>query len=431
MPAARHFHVHMPRFHTLPDWLAWQETLHPKKIDPGLERVAVVAERLQLLHPQCTVITVAGTNGKGSSVALLESVLLAAGYRTGCYTSPHLFRYNERIRVQGEVLDDAALCAAFACVDAARGDETLSYFEFGTLAALWLFSRASLDIMVLEVGMGGRLDAVNVVAANAALITSIGIDHSDWLGSDRETIGWEKAGIMRAGRPAICSDPHAPQSIKNRALQLGAPWYCLGQQFSYRQTANGWDWQGEQRAYEGLPLPALAGSHQLDNAAGVLMALETLAADYPVSRTAIEQGLQQLRLAGRCQVQTGTVEYIFDVAHNADSARRLAQLLQDRPVAGVTRLVLAMLNDKDSHRFASELAATVDYWYLATLAGERGLTASALHGQLGQLVSASEVRCFQSVADAFRQAQAAAASGDRLVICGSFVTVAEALACHV
>lgn len=418
----------MPRFNTLSGWLAWQETLHPKKIDLGLERVAVVADRLQLLHPDCGVITVAGTNGKGSSVAMLESILLAAGYRTGCYTSPHLHRYNERIRIQAEEVDDASLCAAFARVDAARGDETLTYFEFGTLAALYLFSHASLDIILLEVGMGGRLDAVNVVAGNTALITSIDIDHSDWLGTDRETIGREKAGIMRAGRPVVCSDPHVPQSIVDRARELGSPLYCLGQHYNYRQTANSWDWQGSERTSEGLPLPSLAGTHQLENAAGALMVLETLAAEYPVDCAAIEKGLQQVSLIGRCQLQTGAVEYVFDVAHNVDSARRLAELLQYRPVAGNTRLVLAMLNDKDGRGFAGELAAVVDYWYLATLGGERGMAASTLREQLE---SVSGVYCYRSVADAFRQARAEAASGDRLVICGSFATVAEALACHV
>ena len=207
----------MTRFNSLSDWLLWQETLHPRKIDLGLERVAAVAKRLRLLQPDFGVITVAGTNGKGSSVAMLEAVLLAAGYRTGCYTSPHLQRYNERIRIQGQEVDDASLCAAFACVDEARGDETLSYFEFGTLAALTLFRREPLDVVLLEVGMGGRLDAVNILENDAALITSIGIDHSAWLGTDRESIGREKAGILRAGRSAVCSDPHPPRSIENMA----------------------------------------------------------------------------------------------------------------------------------------------------------------------------------------------------------------------
>ncbi|HAJ91901.1 MAG TPA: bifunctional tetrahydrofolate synthase/dihydrofolate synthase [Gammaproteobacteria bacterium] len=421
----------MPRFNSLPDWLAWQDTLHPEKIELGLERVAAVAGRLQLLQPDVAVITVAGTNGKGSSVALLESVLVAAGYRTGSYTSPHLQRYNERIRIQGKNVDDASLCTAFACVDAARGDETLTYFEFGTLAALVLFSRASLDIAILEVGMGGRLDAVNILENDAALITSISIDHSAWLGADRESIGQEKAGILRAGRPAICSDPQPPLSVANRAGELGAHWYCLGQQFSYQSTGNSWCWQGVDQYYKDLPLPSLAGKHQLDNAAGVLMTLEALAGDYPVTRAAIEQGLQSATLSARCQIQAGDIELVFDVAHNAGSAACLAQMLTNRPVAGATRLVLAMLNDKAINEFTALLASSVDHWYLATLGGERGLTAQGLRERMYRAGIEQDIRCFQDVSGAFRQARAEADNGDRLVVCGSFVTVAEALACHV
>jgi dihydrofolate synthase/folylpolyglutamate synthase len=421
----------MPRFSSLSDWLSWQETLHPRKIDLGLERVAAVAERLQLLQPDYTVVTVAGTNGKGSSVALLESILLAAGYRTGCYSSPHLLRYNERIRVQGKEVDDASLCAAFARVDEARGDVTLSYFEFGTLAALILLTQASPDIVLLEVGMGGRLDAVNILAADVALITSIGIDHSAWLGTDRETIGREKAGIMRTDRPAICSDPAPPASLESRARELGAHWFGLGQQFSYQNNENNWSWQGVDSHYEDLPLPSLAGNHQLDNAAGVLMVIEVLAADFPVERAAIEQGLKAVALPARCQIQSGDVEVVFDVAHNADSAESLVRVLGERQVAGSTRLILAMLDDKDIEGFTMVLAAVVDRWYLATLSGERGLTANTLRERMCLAGTATDVHCFQDVSTAFRQAKAESGSGDRLVICGSFVTVAEALASHV
>lgn len=421
----------MPRFSSLSDWLSWQETLHPRKIDLGLERVAAVAERLQLLQPDYTVVTVAGTNGKGSSVALLESILLAAGYRTGCYSSPHLLRYNERIRVQGKEVDDASLCAAFARVDEARGDVTLSYFEFGTLAALILLTQASPDIVLLEVGMGGRLDAVNILAADVALITSIGIDHSAWLGTDRETIGREKAGIMRTDSPAICSDPAPPASLESRARELGAHWFGLGQQFSYQNNENNWSWRGVDSYYEDLPLPSLAGNHQLDNAAGVLMVIEALAADFPVARAAIEQGLKAVALPARCQIQSGDVEIVFDVAHNADSAESLVRVLGERQVAGSTRLILAMLDDKDIEGFTTVLAAVVDRWYLATLSGERGLTAKTLRERMCLAGTATDVHCFQDVSTAFRQAKAESGSGDRLVICGSFVTVAEALASHV
>ena len=421
----------MPRFNSLSDWLSWQETLHPRKIDLGLERVAAVAERLQLLQPDYAVVTVAGTNGKGSSVALLESVLLAAGYRTSCYTSPHLLRYNERIRIQGKEVDDASLCAAFARVDEARSDATLSYFEFGTLAALILLTQAAPDIVLLEVGMGGRLDAVNILAPDAALITSIGIDHSIWLGTDRETIGREKAGIMRPDSPVICSDPAPPASLESRAREVGANWFGLGQQFCYQNDENSWSWRGVDSCYEELPLPSLAGKHQLDNAAGVLMVLEALAADFPVTRAAIEQGLKSVALSARCQIQSGDVEIVFDVAHNTGSAESLARLLGERQVAGATRLILAMLDDKDIEGFTTVLAAVVDHWYLATLSGERGLTAKTLRERMCLAGTATDVHCFQDVSTAFRQAKAESGSGDRLVICGSFVTVAEALASHV
>jgi dihydrofolate synthase/folylpolyglutamate synthase len=342
-----------------------------------------------------------------------------------------LLRYNERIRIQGKDVDDASLCAAFARVDEARGDVTLSYFEFGTLAALILLTQAAPDIVLLEVGMGGRLDAVNILAPDAALITSIGIDHSAWLGTDREAIGREKAGIMRADSPVICSDPAPPASLESRARDLGATWFGLGQQFSYRRSESSWCWQGVDSRYEDLPMPSLVGKHQLENAAGVLMVLEALAADFPVTRAAIEQGLKAIALPARCQIQSGDVEMVFDVAHNPDSAESLAQVLGGHPVAGATRLILAMLEDKDVKEFTALLAAVVDHWYLATLTGERGLTAKTLRERMCLPGAATNVQCFQDVSAAFRQAKAEADSGDRLVICGSFVTVAEALSSHV
>ena len=362
----------MPRFDSLPAWLAWQETLHPKKIDLGLERVAAVADRLGLLQPEHGVITVAGTNGKGSSVALLATILEAAGYRVGSYTSPHLLRYNERIRISGQAVSDSELCHAFDRVDQARGQGTLSYFEFGTLAALHLFAGADLDIALLEVGMGGRLDAVNIINPDSALVTAIDIDHSAWLGADRESIGREKAGIFRHGRPAVCSDPSPPASVEQTAAGLGAMWFSLGQQFSYRAGADGWDWFGPDSSYRHLPAPALAGAHQLDNAAGVLMTLATLRERFPVQQQAVETGLRNTTLAGRFQSRPGRVDVIFDVAHNPASGRRLAQTLEEFPVTGRTWLVLGMLRDKDAAAFMDSLAHTVDHWCLASLDVERG-----------------------------------------------------------
>jgi len=421
----------MPRFISLADWLTWQETLHPRKIDLGLERVAGVAGRMQLLVPDHGVITVAGTNGKGSSIAMLEAILLSAGHRTGCYSSPHLLRYNERIRIAGKEIDDATLCAAFDAVDRARADTSLSYFEFGTLAALFIFSQSSLDIALLEVGMGGRLDAVNILDADAALVTAIDIDHSAWLGEDRETIGKEKAGIFRAGRPAICSDPEPPASVSRQAQTLSAHWYALGSEFDWAITARGWNWQTSGKVYEELPKPALPGTHQFDNAAGALMVLEALEERFPVKRTAIEQGLTTVLLPGRCQVLSGTIETILDVAHNPASAEKLVQLLRKRRIRGHTRLVLGMLADKDIATFIATLAPVVNDWYLATLPGDRGVSSRVLHQQIPGHGMHGVARQFPDVATAFRQAHADAEEGEQVVVCGSFVTVAEALACHV
>lgn len=418
----------MPRFHTLADWLAWQEGLHPRRIDLGLERVAAVADRLGLLHPDCTVVSVAGTNGKGSSVALLEAICRAAGYRTGSYTSPHLLRYNERIRIDGSEVSDDTLCTAFERIDRARNGQSLTYFEFGTLAALQLFSAARLDIAVLEVGMGGRLDAVNIIDADVALVTSIGIDHSAWLGADRETIGREKAGIFRRDRPAVCSDPSPPVSLQQFAIDCGARWYALGQRFTQHRAGQGWDWLGWRGTYAGLPLPALAGERQLDNAAGVLAVVQLLDEHLPVSRTAIVQGLRTVRLAGRLQVFPGQPPIILDVAHNPDSAAMLASELQAGPVAGRTWLVLGMLADKAAGAFADALDGCVDCWCLAGLGGERGLPAGQLWQRIAGSGNGRRIRLFDSIAAALDHAVDAAAPADRIVVSGSFMAVAEALA---
>jgi dihydrofolate synthase/folylpolyglutamate synthase len=419
----------MPRFDSLRAWLAWQETLHPQKIDLGLERVAAVADRMGLLRPDYGIITIAGTNGKGSSVALLAAILGAAGYRVGSYTSPHLLRYHERICIAGELARDGELCRAFDSVDRSRGQKTLSYFEFGTLAALYLFAEADLDIALLEVGMGGRLDAVNIIDPDAALVTAIDIDHSAWLGADRETIGREKAGIFRSGRPAICSDPEPPASLEKIAAGLGARWFSLGQDFTCKLTGCGWDWLGPDSSYRQLPPPALAGAQQFDNAAGVLMVLESLRDRFPVPRQAIEQGLRSVMLPGRFQVIPGAVDVILDVAHNPASGRRLAQTLQEATAGGHTWLVLGMLRDKDVAAFMESLVHTVDHWCLASLDVERGLPAAELRKSLPPAVN--DAHDFPSVTAACSYARAHAAAGDRVVVCGSFVTVAEAMACHV
>lgn len=414
------------RFSTLDDWLAWQETLHPRDIDLGLERVAAVADVLGLRHPSCVVITVAGTNGKGSSVALLAAVLAAAGFRVGRYTSPHLLRYNERINIAGRAVDDAALCGAFARIDAARGPHSLTYFEFGTLAALDLFARADLDVMLLEVGLGGRLDAVNIIDPDVALISAVDIDHVAWLGNDRETIGAEKAGIFRTGRAAVCGDPTPPDSVRARAREVQADWYGRDAAFAYRRARQGWDWIGAQRTISDLPLPALAGDHQLDNAAAVVQALECLQQRLPVDPAALAAGLLEVSLPGRLQRLPGTVERVLDVAHNAQGARALAQALADWPCAGRTLMVLGMLDDKDCAAFVQPLRDQVDHWFLCGLDAPRGLGGSELAARVA--LPAAQISVMGPAAEAYQAAMTAARAGDRVVVGGSFHTLAGCVA---
>ncbi len=404
----------------LADWLAYQERAHPKAIDLGLERSREVAQRLGLLPARATTLTVAGTNGKGSSVTLAAAIYQAAGYRTGRYLSPHLLRYNERIAIDGIEASDEALCRAFAAIEAARGDISLTYFEFGTLAALWLFREAAVEVQVLEVGLGGRLDSVNIVDADCALITNIGLDHTDWLGSDRDSIGYEKAGIMRPGRPAVSVELQPPRRLAEHADSIGVPLRRLGRDYDYVQHHDDrWDWHGAAARYASLPAPALDGEVQVRNAAGVLAAVEALRAMRPVPEAAIREALPALRLAGRFQ-QLGNT--ILDVAHNVESAAVLADNLRRQSVAGKTWLVLGMFADKPVEGVCALLAPLVQGAYFGGLPPPRGLPAAELrqraaHGGL-------EGEAAGTVAEAYRLAQARAASGDRVVVCGSFLTVA-------
>lgn len=418
------------RFSNLADWLLWQESLNPKEIDLGLDRVREVWARLASEPPRFAVVTVAGTNGKGSSVAMLESILRCAGYSVGAYTSPHLLRYNERVRLGGLEVSDAALVAAFDAVDRARADVPLTYFEFGTLAALTLFRDAGIDIAVLEVGLGGRLDAVNIIDADVALVTSIGIDHVDWLGPDRESIGREKAGIFRSGRPAVCADPEPPASVTAYAAHIGAPLYRLGPDFNYGLEPGGWRWDGLGRSRAALPLPALRGGVQLQNAAAVLAVLELLAERFPVDQNAVRRGLLELVLPGRFQVLPGPVEWILDVTHNPDGAKVLADNLRQHPCAGRTLAVVGMLEDKDVEGVARVLGQVVDQWYAAGLSASRGMPGTRLAERLGAAAAAAVQPC-DDVAAACAQADAAASVGDRVLVFGSFHTVAEAMQARV
>jgi len=414
-----------PRFSSLNDWLEWQKSLHPASIDLGLQRVGQLVDQLQCRVPAKILISVAGTNGKGSSVAMLEAILLRAGYRVGCYTSPHLFRYNERLRLQGEEVSDAALCESFARIDHARGENTLTYFEFGTLAALDIMARETLDVALLEVGLGGRLDAVNIVDADAALITNIGIDHTDWLGGDRDCIAREKAGIMRPGKPAVCGDADPPASLIAEADRIGVLWRVLGADFSIKQAGRGWHWQGRRSNYRDLPKPALAGSHQLANAASVLMVLEMLRECLPVTQTAIESGLKWVRLAGRIQTVPGRVEQVLDVSHNAQAAQALCDAIRQRPLPGKTHAVIGMMQDKDAESFVRALETVVSRWYPVGLQTDRASTAQQLAQRLASVIGTQRITTCASLAGAIEHLKAELRPGDRVLVCGSFYTVAE------
>lgn len=418
------------RFPSLDAWLSWQETLHPSTIELGLERSGRVLDVLRLRHPSHAVITVAGTNGKGSSVAMLDAILRAAGYCVATYTSPHLLCYNERIRIDGEMVSDAALCEAFERVDQARGEISLTYFEFGTLAAFDLFARADLDCAILEVGMGGRLDAVNLLDADVALVATIDVDHAAWLGPDRETIAREKAGIFRQGRPAVCSDPHPPATLLAEAARLGAELHRLGHEYAFRRHEQQWEWWSGAQRRDALPLPALRGASQLENAAGVLMALALINERLPVNQQQVRQGLLQVTLPGRFQVVPGTVTQVWDVAHNPESAEELARNLRLMPCRGRTRAVVGMLGDKDLAGALLPLQGVIDEWYLATLAVPRGASAARLQEVLAT-GGVEKARCFDSVTAAHVTALAEAGPADRVVTFGSFFTVAEVMARHV
>lgn len=417
------------RFSSLSQWLQWQEGLHFTEIDPGLERVGEVWRRMGgSTKLPFKIVTVAGTNGKGSSVAITASILHAAGYRTATYTSPHLLRYNERICIDGQPCNDDAICAAFERIDRARGDISLTYFEFATLAAIEIFSRQQVDIAVLEVGMGGRLDAVNLFDTDVALITPIGLDHMTWLGNDRETIGREKAGIIRPDSPVVCSEIKPPQSVLDYANSLNTSYSLAGSDFSYHKKPLSWSWQNNENNYLELPFPALTGSYQLQNAAAVLQVCSLLSQQgMTIDEVAIRKGLQQVNLSGRFQVIPGAVTRILDVTHNQQGADNLQHLLSETADQGKTYAVLAMLKDKDSHAVANALSNVIDFWFLAGLDGNRGLSAAGLSESIAPIVGDKKVGCYQQVSDAYHAAMATAATGDRILIFGSFHTVEAAM----
>lgn len=421
-----------PPFDTLQDWLDWQQRLHPSQIELGLERVSAVWSRLSTSLPaaalNCPTITVGGTNGKGSTVAFLDAILRAAGYRTGVYTSPHLLRYNERIAINGEPVDDADICDAFARIQAARCDISLTYFEFGTLAALDLFARdPALDVRILEVGLGGRLDAVNLIDADVALVTSIGLDHTDWLGDSLEAIAREKAGIFRAGRPAIIGQSDAPAVLREIAEQRGARPMQAGREFHHRQQPGQWSWQGPEQTWIALPPPGLRGGIQYQNAAAALAAIASLRERLPVSLRAIREGLLRARMLGRFTVLPGTPSWILDVAHNPAAAERLAQNLGAVPTQGRRFAVCGMLNDKDPEGLVAALSDQIDHWILTSPPSSRAMSLEVLAEVVRRQAPGARFSLAFSLEAALETALSQADSQDQILVTGSFLSVEAAL----
>jgi dihydrofolate synthase/folylpolyglutamate synthase len=406
---------------SLSEWLEYIEKQHPSTIALGLERVAEVLGRLSAGF-ECPVITVGGTNGKGSTCAMLESILRIAGYRTGLYTSPHLVRYNERVRIAGIDADDALLCEGFAAVEAARASVPLTYFEFGTLAAFWIFRRENIDAAVLEVGLGGRLDAVNALDADCAVLTSVAIDHVDYLGGTREEIGREKAGIFRPGRPAVIADPDPPQSV----LAAPATKLCFGKDFGYAAEASQWLYWGPAGRRGGLAYPALRGAMQLRNAAAAICALDTLRERLPVAMQDVRRGLAAVTLPARFEVLPGRPQVILDVAHNVEAAKTLDDNLAASGFAPETIAVCGMLRDKDIDGVLRALASRITRWHLASLRGPRAASAADLAARLATLsVEKSSIHTHESPAQAFAAARERANENDKIVVFGSFLTVGE------
>lgn len=417
----------MPMQRTLAEWLVYIERQHPKSIEMGLDRVREVAQRMGLQRPAKKVITVAGTNGKGSTVAFIESISRAAGWKVGAYTSPHLLAYNERVRIDGADATDAQLVAGLEVVDAARGDTPLTYFEYGTLCALWLFQRSKLDLAVLEVGLGGRLDAVNIIDADVAVVTTVDLDHMDWLGNDREAIGFEKAGIARAWKPLVLGEDDPPSSVLGHAYAIGASAIRANCDFFFeRVDAGHWCWREVGYSIE-LPVPTLAAPAQLRNAATAIAALRALGKSIP--KSAMATGVAEAHVAGRLQrFERDGIEVMVDVGHNPQAARELAAWLQQSPASGRTFAVFAALGDKDVAGVVAALAGRIDGWFLAGLveAGPRGEDVATFAQRLVGTAAAAGSQ-HADIAAALAAARTEARTGDRVLVFGSFHTVAAAL----
>jgi dihydrofolate synthase / folylpolyglutamate synthase len=428
---------------TLDAWLEAQQSVHPKSIDLGLARITKVARALGVDKARCPVITVGGTNGKGSVVAHSDALLRAAGFSTGVFTSPHLVRYNERITLNGAEATDAELVSAFERIEAARGETTLTYFEFNALAALLLFADRKVDVAVLEVGLGGRLDAVNMLDADVAVVASIGFDHRDWLGDTLDAIGREKAGIFRAERPAVLGTPDMPASIFEVIGTVGAKPVVAEKNFSWAvhvgDAGNGapgatagsltWNYRGIGLSLEGLPPSALGGAIQFRNASTALAAVESLGCGSRLTKDVVSNALRSVKLAGRFHSVPGPVEWILDVAHNEPAARVFADHLAARPSKGRTIAVVGILGDKDSAAVAQLLSPQVDHWIICTIHEPRGLPADELARRMkaGAGLADRDIELAATVEDGFAAAQAQAVPGDRVIVCGGFNIVGSAL----
>ncbi len=441
---------------TIEDWLLWQESLHLSEIDLGLERIGKVAKKLDLLSPNFPIITVAGTNGKGSTVAFLDSILRAEGYKTGAYTSPHLINYNERIVLNGEQADDATIIQAFEAIDEARHtikddtgelvDISLTYFEFSTLAAMFIYQQQNVDVAVLEVGLGGRLDAANLWDASLAIITSIGVDHIDWLGDDRDIIAIEKSGIMRKDTPAICGDTNPPSTIATEARRIGAQLQQINSEFSFIPTNalsenkvnKSWQWKSQEVTLD-LQLPRMPGEFQLNNAASAIAGLFSIKSLLPVSLNAINTGLKDAQVIGRLQVIQTQPEWLIDVAHNPHAAKQLAKYIQENPVNGRTYALFSMLRDKDINEVLNLMDGVIDEWHIVATKGSRGLSLDELKQHFSQqnikknternlqLNTLTQVISYDSFSDACDALKNMAKDEDRVVAFGSFLVISEIL----
>ena len=415
---------------SLPEWLARCERMHPTEIDLTLGRVREVSKRLALEF-KTPVITVAGTNGKGSTCAMLESIALQAGYRVGLYAKPHLVHFEERCRINGSRVTADELLPHFEAVEAARGDTSLTYFEFTTLVIARLLSMASLDLVILEVGLGGRLDAVNVIDADCAVITSIDIDHTEYLGHTRDSIGFEKAGVMRTGKPVIVSDPVPPQSVLDHAREIDADLWLLGRDFNFAGDKQQWNWAGRSRRFNALAYPALRGANQLLNAAGALAAFEALRDRLPITAQAVRSGLAMVELPGRFQIVAGQPTLVLDVAHNLHAVSALVQNLDSMGFHPRTHAVFGVMRDKDIAAIIARMAPVVDHWHFTDLPTPRAATAADLAARHRALAPAGpgpvSVACHADPMSALRAALSAADPADRIVVFGSFFTVGGVL----